>query len=315
MDDDRDSGTEEMQLSNIDLLFKISEIVSFIITLTFSAVIVKLSNFGNAFIYMHHTQSTETQVEEACSLHEKDGIYVDVNAENRTAFVTYHFCPRLKMLLRGFRNNVLHVVQQHIEGSDHKKNRGQGRMTQYLTSTKRKSLEDFTIPFMAALCLGYRPSTNDESYHQEMQLMLDFDMSRDVGFFPDRSVRTLYLKSDSTTPILSTMGSFRSKRCISVTKSIEYPLAAHCCLHCMNIPRSRQYQSLIQIVTEGPNKHRPIQCELVGNLRLRYREQKNNYDIVRLQLINAAKMNARRQRSNICHVCGTHQYYKMAKVF
>jgi hypothetical protein len=63
------------------------------------------------------------------------------------------------MLLRGFRNNVLHVVQQHIEGSDHKKNRRQARMTQYLSSSKRKSLEDFTSPFMAALCLGYRPST------------------------------------------------------------------------------------------------------------------------------------------------------------
>jgi hypothetical protein len=110
-DDDRDSDSEEMQLSSIDLLLETSEIVSFIITLTFSAVIVKLSNFGNAFIYMHHTQSTETQVEEACSLHEKDGIYVDVNADNKTAFVKCHFCPRLKMLLQGFRNNVLHIVQ------------------------------------------------------------------------------------------------------------------------------------------------------------------------------------------------------------
>ena len=29
------------------------------------------------------------QVEEACSLHEKDGIYVDVQENNRIAFVTW----------------------------------------------------------------------------------------------------------------------------------------------------------------------------------------------------------------------------------
>jgi len=113
-----------------------------------------------------------------------------------------------------------------------------------------------------------------------------FDLSRDVGFFPDRSIRHLYLKSDSTVSFVSTVGSFRSDRCIFVTKSLEYPLAAHICLHCMIIPRSRQYQSLLEIVTEGPNKKRPIQCELVGNLRLRYREQNECHKKMRLQLFN-----------------------------
>jgi hypothetical protein len=47
LDDDRDSGSEEMQDSSIDLLLETSEIVSLIITLTFSAIIVKLSNFGD----------------------------------------------------------------------------------------------------------------------------------------------------------------------------------------------------------------------------------------------------------------------------
>ena len=52
LDDDRDSGSEEMQVSSMDLLVETSEIVSLIITLTFSAVIVKLSNFGNGvFLY------------------------------------------------------------------------------------------------------------------------------------------------------------------------------------------------------------------------------------------------------------------------
>ena len=51
-DDDRDSRSEDMQVSSIDLLLETSEIVSFIITLIFSAVIVKLSNFGNGvFLY------------------------------------------------------------------------------------------------------------------------------------------------------------------------------------------------------------------------------------------------------------------------
>ena len=47
LDDDMDSGSEEMQVSSTDLLLETSEIVSLIITLTFSAVIVKLSNFGD----------------------------------------------------------------------------------------------------------------------------------------------------------------------------------------------------------------------------------------------------------------------------
>ena len=47
LDDDRDSGSEEIQVSSIDLLLETSEVVSLIITLTFSTVIVKLSNFGN----------------------------------------------------------------------------------------------------------------------------------------------------------------------------------------------------------------------------------------------------------------------------
>ena len=47
LDDDRDSGSEELKDSSIDLLLENSEIVSLIITLTFSAVIVKLSNFGD----------------------------------------------------------------------------------------------------------------------------------------------------------------------------------------------------------------------------------------------------------------------------
>ena len=46
-DDDRDSRSEDMQVSSIDLLLETSEVVSLIITLTFSTVIVKLSNFGN----------------------------------------------------------------------------------------------------------------------------------------------------------------------------------------------------------------------------------------------------------------------------
>ena len=109
-----------MQVSSMDLLVETSEIVSLIITLTFSAVIVKLSNFGNG-VFLYDTQSTETQVEEACSLHEKDGIYVDVNADNMTAFITCHYCPRLKMHLRGFRNNVEYNVKQHIDSIDHHK--------------------------------------------------------------------------------------------------------------------------------------------------------------------------------------------------
>ena len=64
-----------MQLSGIDVLLETSEIISFIITLTFSAVIVKLSNFGDAFFYITHAV-LKRNLKEACSLHEKDGIYV-----------------------------------------------------------------------------------------------------------------------------------------------------------------------------------------------------------------------------------------------
>ena len=49
LDDDRDSCSEEMLFSSTDLLLETSEIVSLIFTLTFSAVIVKLANFGCSF--------------------------------------------------------------------------------------------------------------------------------------------------------------------------------------------------------------------------------------------------------------------------
>jgi hypothetical protein len=64
LDDVRDSGPEELQVSSTDLLLETSEIVSLIITSTFSAVIVKLSNFGDAYFNIKH--STELQVEEVC---------------------------------------------------------------------------------------------------------------------------------------------------------------------------------------------------------------------------------------------------------
>jgi len=79
-----DSGSEEMQVSSTDLLLETSEIVSLIITLTFSAVIVKLSNFCDRryFYITYIDESTETQVEDACSLHEKDGIYIGLRRKN-----------------------------------------------------------------------------------------------------------------------------------------------------------------------------------------------------------------------------------------
>jgi len=46
LNDDRDSGSEVFQVSSMDSLLEISEIASLIVTLTFSAVIVKLANFG-----------------------------------------------------------------------------------------------------------------------------------------------------------------------------------------------------------------------------------------------------------------------------
>ena len=48
-DDDRDSGSEEMHDSSIVSLLATSDIVSLFISLTFSAVIVKLANFGDFF--------------------------------------------------------------------------------------------------------------------------------------------------------------------------------------------------------------------------------------------------------------------------
>ena len=87
MDDDRDSGPEELQVSSTDLLLEASEIVSLIITSTFSAVIVKFSNFGDC-VHIFISYIDDMQVEEACSLHEKDEIYVNVQEDNRIAFVT-----------------------------------------------------------------------------------------------------------------------------------------------------------------------------------------------------------------------------------
>ena len=45
---------------------------------------------------------------------------------------------------------------------------------------------------LAALCLGYRPSEQDGTYVHEMQLMRDFDMSKDYGYFPDMQKRNLH---------------------------------------------------------------------------------------------------------------------------
>jgi hypothetical protein len=58
-------------------------------------------------------------------------------------------------------------------------------------------------PILAALCLGYRPSEQDGTYVHEMQLMRDFDMSKDYGYFPDMQKRNLYLTADSDVPVLS----------------------------------------------------------------------------------------------------------------
>ena len=59
------------------------------------------------------------QVEEACSLHEKDGIYVRVQRDNRIAFVTCHYCPSMKIKLHSFRNNVETLLMQHLNGNGH----------------------------------------------------------------------------------------------------------------------------------------------------------------------------------------------------
>ena len=195
------------------------------------------------------------QVEEACSLHEKDGIYVDVQENNRIAFVTCHYCPSMKIKLHSFRNNVETLLMQHLNGNGHILNCRQSRIPQFCTFN-RKRLEDFTNVYMASFCLGYRPSEQDESYIHEMNLMQQFDMSKDFGFYPDMSKRNLYLISEPTVPILSVVGSFRSDNCIHVTQSKLYPLARHCCLRCMSIPNTREFKSLLGMVIEGPNKNR-----------------------------------------------------------
>ena len=60
LDDDRVSGSEEMQVSSTDLLLETSEIVSLIITSTFCAVIVKLSNFGDCMhIFISYIEDME----------------------------------------------------------------------------------------------------------------------------------------------------------------------------------------------------------------------------------------------------------------
>ena len=144
---------------------------------------------------------------------------------------------------------------QHLNGNGHLRNCSQMRITQFFKSN-RTSLEDFTNRVMASLCLGYRPSQQDESYIHEMKLMQEFDMSKDFGFFPDMQKRNLYIISEPSVPILSVVGSFRSNNCIDVTQSKLYPLARHCCLRCMSIPNTREFKSLLGMVIEGPNKNR-----------------------------------------------------------
>jgi len=151
-------------------------------------------------------------------------------------------------------------------------------------------------------CLGYRPSQQNESYIHEMNLMQQFDMSKDFGFYPDMSKRNLYLISEPTVPILSVVGSFRSNDCIQNTQSKLYPLARHCCLRCLSIPNNRAFKSLLDMVVEGPNNKRPIEHDFVGNIRIRYREVNMRRKEMRLQLFNAANINARRQRPDILKV-------------
>ena len=128
---------------------------------------------ATACIFLYHTQrtwKTEIQVEEACSLHEKDGIYVGVQRDNRIAFVTCHYCPSMKIKLHSFRNNVETLLMQHLNGNGHILNCRQSRIPQFCTFN-RKRLEDFTNVYMASFCLGYRPSEQDESYIHEMNLL------------------------------------------------------------------------------------------------------------------------------------------------
>ena len=199
------------------------------------------------------------QVEEVCDEFERDGIYDTIS--NKCAFVVCHYCPdKLKVAINQIKNNLRGNVRTHITSVGHQTNRTQKRMTQYCNSSSRKCLEDFTKPFLAALCLGYRPSEQDGTYVHEMQLMRDFDMSKDYGFFPDMQKRNLYLKSNSDVAVISTSGAFRSILCISTTQSSTYPLAGHCCLRCFRIPKSREYKSLVEIMAEGPKKMHTTAC-------------------------------------------------------
>ena len=68
----------------------------------------------------------------------------------------------MKIKLQSLRNNVETLVMQHLNGNGHLRNCSQMRITQFFKSN-RTSLEDFTNRVMASLCLGYRPSQQDES--------------------------------------------------------------------------------------------------------------------------------------------------------
>ena len=153
------------------------------------------------------------QVEEVCYDFERDGIYVTII--NKCAFVVCHYCPeKLKVSINHIKNNLRGNVSTHITSVGHKSNRTQGRLTQHFKSINRKCLQDFSEPFLAALCLGYRPSEQDGTYVHEMQLMREFDMSKNHGFFPDLQHRKLYLKAQPDVPLFIVLGSFRSTHCI-----------------------------------------------------------------------------------------------------
>jgi len=49
LNDDRDSGSEEMQVSSIDSLQETSEILRLIVTFKMSDLILKLARFGDRF--------------------------------------------------------------------------------------------------------------------------------------------------------------------------------------------------------------------------------------------------------------------------
>jgi len=189
---------------------------------------------------------------------------------------------------------------KHLKSNGHILNCRQSRIPQFCTFN-RKRLEDFTNVYMASFCLGYRPSEQDESYIHEMNLMKQFDMSKDFGFYPDMSKRNLYLLSEPTVPIVSVVGSFRSNDCIHVTQSKLYPLARHCCLRCMSIPNSREFKSLLRMVIEGPNKKRPIEHDFVGNIRIRYSEVNMRRKEMRLQLFNDEQLRRSRCLVELLH--------------